>query len=329
MTDRGTMSAVRVDEFGGPEVLTVTDVPVPEPEDGQVLIEVERAGVNMADLGSRQNAYLAPQELPLFPGLEVGGRIVEGADGLEEGQRVAALIQGGGYAKYATAFAVAAVPIPDELETETAVALLLQGLTAWHCIHSCGRLAEGESIVIGAGAGGVGSLAIQLAKLAGAGRVIALASTDEKREICRELGADEAIDPQTEDLAGALQKANESQLINVVLEMTGGEVFTQSLQALAPWGRLVVYGAASGELNQVSTVELMQGTKTVSAFWAAHAVGPPETYQEPMGEVFARAIAGDLRAQIGKTYPLSEVAQAHEDMAARRTTGKLLLDPSN
>jgi NADPH2:quinone reductase len=173
----GLMRAVQVQRFGGPKVLELAEIPRPEPGEGQLLVKVERAGVNWADTGTRQNAYLAPQELPLVPGLEVAGTVVEGRDGFEAGQRVAAVVPSGGYAEYAAVFSTAATPIPEEIDEHTALALLVQGITAWHLCHTCARIEPGDSVVVGAGAGGVGTLAIQLAQSCHAGRVIALAGS--------------------------------------------------------------------------------------------------------------------------------------------------------
>jgi len=184
--------AVQIDEFGGPEVLKVVDLPKPEPSDGQVLIEVSRAGMNFADTHQRENSYLARYETPLVLGGEVAGRT-------EDGRRVVAMVPSGGYAEYALAHEAAVFPIPDGVDDGAALALLIQGLTAWHLYRTSAKLAEGESVVIISGAGGVGSLAVQLGHPFGAGRVIATASTEEKRALTLELGADAAVDPATED----------------------------------------------------------------------------------------------------------------------------------
>jgi NADPH2:quinone reductase len=323
------MRAIQIREFGGPEVLELVDLPVPEPGDGQVLIKVSRAGVNFADTHTRENSYLARQELPLIPGAEVAGVIDRAADGLEPGQRVVAMLASGGYAEYAAAPAAATFPIPDGLGDGTALALVLQGLTAWHLFRTSAQLREGEAVVVHAAAGGVGSIAVQLAKPFGAGRVIATASSEEKRELALELGADAAVDPGAEDLNGALREANGGQKVDVVLEMAGGRVFDESLRALAPFGRLVAYGMASREQREVSNGTLMRKSQAVVGFWLAHCLGRPEMMDEPLRDLFERAARGELRAVEGTTYPLSEVGRAHEDLQARRTSGKLLLDPAS
>jgi NADPH2:quinone reductase len=314
------MRAVRIDEFGGPQVLRLVDVPRPEPGEGELLIEVSRAGMNFADTHQREDSYIASQELPLALGGEVAGTT-------EDGRRVVALLRNGGYAEYAVAPEATVYPIPDGLDDGAALALLVQGLTAWHLLRTCGRVAQGESVVVISGAGGVGSLALQLAKPFGAGRVIATASSEEKRALTLELGADAAVDPATEDLTAALVDANGGRRVDVVLEMSGGRIFDQSAEALAPFGRIVAYGIASREQNTLQTGRLMRRSRTVVGFWLVHCLGRQEMVEEPLADLFERAARGELRPHVGATYPLSEVRRAHEDMQGRRTSGKLLLDP--
>jgi NADPH:quinone reductase len=312
---------VQIEEFGGPEVLQVVDLPKPEPGDGEVLIEVSRAGMNFADTHQRENSYLARYEVPLVLGGEVAGRT-------EDGQRVIALLANGGYAEYAVAPKEMVYPVPDRLDDGTALALLIQGLTAWHLLDTSAKLARGESVVVISGAGGVGSLAVQLAKPFGAGRVIATASTEEKRSLALSLGADAALDPSVEDLKGALIEANNGNQVDVVLEMSGGRVFSQSAEALAPFGRIVAYGIAGREQNTLQTGRLMRKSRAVVGFWLMHCLGRREMVEEPLADLFDRAARGELRPQIGETYGLSDVRRAHEDLQGRRTSGKVLLDPS-
>jgi NADPH2:quinone reductase len=315
------MRAVQIDEFGGPDVLQVVDVPKPEPGDREVLIEVSSAGINFADTHQRENTYLSRYEVPLVLGGEVAGTTLDG-------RRVVALLRSGGYAEFAVAHETAVFPIPDGVEDGTALALIIQGLTAWHLFRTSAKLKEGESVVVISGAGGVGSLAVQLAKPFGAGRVIATASTEEKRAMAVELGADAAVDPAEEDLKGALIEANEGRPVDVVLEMSGGRVFDQCAEALAPFGRIVAYGIASREQNAVETGRLMRKSRAVVGFWLMHCLGRRDMMEEPLHDLFERAARGELVAQVGETYALSDVRQAHEDLQGRRTTGKLLLDPS-
>jgi NADPH:quinone reductase len=316
------MRAIQQQEFGGPEVLQLVELPTPEPGEGEVLIRVARAGLNFADTHQRTNSYLAKATLPLVPGAEVAGVRDD------TGERVVALCGTGGYAEYATAPESMAFPIPDGLDDATALAILLQGLTAWHLYRTCARIQPGESVVVHAAAGGVGSLAVQLGHPMGAGRVIATASTKEKRALALELGADAAVDSSPEGLKERLEEANLGQKVDAVFEMAGGAVFEQSLAALAPFGRMVTYGIASGEPNQVETGSLMRRSRTVVGFWLMHCLGKPHMVDEALADLFERAARGELRAVVGATYPLADAARAQEDMQGRRTTGKVLLDPT-
>ena len=322
------MRAIQISEFGGPEVLELVDVDVPEPAEDEVLIRVARAGINFADTHQRENAYVRKFGLPLIPGNEVVGTVEAGA--LPAGTRVVAMTGGAGaYAEYVAAPASSTFPLPDGVEDGTALALLIQGLTAWHLHRTCARLERGESVVVHSAAGGVGGLTTQLAKPMGAGRVIATAGSEERRVRAVELGADIAIDPDTEDLTEALIVANGGEPVDVVLETSGGRVFDASFDALAPFGRIVVYGISSREQNEVRTGKLLRGSRSVIGFWLMHCLDRPAMVREPLADLFDRAARGELRAVVGETYPLSEVRRAHEDLTGRRTTGKLLLDPSS
>jgi NADPH:quinone reductase len=315
------MRAIQIEEFGGPEVLQVADVPIPEPGEGEVLIRVSRAGMNYADTHQRTNDYLARYELPLVPGGEVAG-VRE-----DTGERVVAMCGLGGYAEYATAPAALTFPIPDGVDDAAALALLIQGLTAWHLYRTSAKVALGESVVVHAAAGGVGSLAVQLGKPMGAGRVIATASTEEKRALALELGADVAIDASAEGMKERLEEANDGAKVDVVFEMAGGEVFEASLAALAPFGRLVTYGIASRQPNEISSGALMRRSRAVVGFWLMHCIGRPEMVDEALADLFTRVQRGELRVHVGGTYPLADAARAQVDLAERRTMGKLLLDP--
>jgi len=315
------MRAIQIDEFGGPEVLQLAELPVPEPGEGEALIRVSLAGMNYADTHQRTNDYLASYELPLVPGGEVAG-VRE-----DTGERVVAMSGLSGYAEYATAPVALTFPIPDGVDDGTALALLIQGLTAWHLYRTSAKLAPGESVVVHAAAGGVGSLAVQLGAPMGAGRVIATASTEEKRALALELGADVAIDADPEGMKERLEEANGGK-VDVVFEMAGGEVFEQSLAALAPFGRLVTYGIASRRPNEVSSGALMRRSRAVIGFWLMHCIGRPEMVDEALADLFARVQRGELRAHLGATYPLADAGRAQVDLAERRTMGKLLLDPS-
>jgi NADPH2:quinone reductase len=317
------MRAIQIHEFGGPEVLQLVDIPTPQPADGEVLIKVTRAGLNFADTHQRTNSYLAKAELPLVPGSEVAG-VRE-----DTGERVVALCGNGGYAEYATAPGALTFPIPDGVDDGTALALLLQGLTAWHLYKTCARVQPGESVVVIAAAGGVGSLAVQLGRPLGAGRVIAVASSEEKRNLTLELGADAAVDASADGLAERLIEANLGERVDAAFEMAGGRVFEECMSALAPFGRCVTYGIASEEQNTVQTGALMRRSHAVIGFWLMHCIGRPAMIDEALADLFARVADGELRVVVGGTYPLEQAAQAQVDLRERRTTGKVLLDPTS
>jgi NADPH2:quinone reductase len=315
--------AVQMIEFGGPEVLKVVELPTPQAGAGEVLIRVSRAGLNFADTHTRTNSYVQKATLPLIPGGEVAGVRDD------TGERVIALVGSGGYAEYATAPEELVFPIPDALDDGTALALIIQGLTAWHLYRTAGRVSAGESVVVHSAAGGVGSLAVQLGRPLGAGRIIATASNEAKRQLALELGADVAIDSATEGLTERLIEANAGRELDVVFEMSGGAVFDASYAALAPFGRLVVCGIASQEPNRVSTGSLLRHSRAVIGFYLFHCLRRPRMFTDALADLFARAARGELRAVVGATYPLEEVGQAHTDLRERRTTGKLLLDPAS
>ena len=283
-------------------------------------MQVTRAGVNFGDTHQREGQYVAERELPFVLGGEVAGTVGRRARGGAARHRRLRRAGGGP--------AERVFPIPDGLSDEAALALLVQGLTAWHLLRTSAKLAEGESVVVHSAAGGVGGLATQLAKPMGAGRVIATAGSEERRARALELGADAAVDPDADDLTAALVDANGGEPVDVVLETAGGRLFEQSLQALAPFGRLVAYGNSTREKVRVSNAALLKTSRAVVGFWLYHCLERREMVEPALADLFDRAARGELLPQIGETYPMSEVRRAHEDIAGRRTTGKLLLDPT-
>ncbi len=316
------MRAIQMTEFGGPEVLTLAELPKPEPGDGEVLIKVSRAGLNFADTHTRTNSYVRKATLPLVPGGEVAG-VRE-----DTGERVVALTGDGGYAEYAVAPRERVFPIPGGLDDGTALAIVIQGLTAWHLYRTAARVSDGESVVVHSAAGGVGSLAVQLGRPLGAGRTIATASSADKRALALELGADVAIDSAADGLQERLIEANDGREVDVVFDMAGGATFDASYAALAHFGRIVVCGIASQEPNEVRTGSLLRHSRSVVGFYLFHCLERPGMVADALADLFARAARGELRTVIGGTYPLDRAAQAHTDLRERRTTGKLLLDPA-
>jgi NADPH2:quinone reductase len=320
--------AVQITRFGGPEVLDVVDLPDPEPAAGQRLFEVSAAGINYADTHQIENSYLAAQTLPLIPGGEFVGREAGG------GPRVVGLLDGGGYSEKVAAHPRLTWEVPDGVSDAQALAVVLQGATAWHMLRTCAHLQEGESVVVIAAAGGVGSLAVQLARRWGAGRVIGTASSPEKRQLAEDLGAHTSVDPALADedpkqFTAALREANGGRPVDIVLEMTGGAVFDGSLAALAPFGRLVAYGMAGRTPPRpVQAPALMQKSRAVIGFWLAHCMSRPKMMDAAVTDLLRLVADGDLHPVAGGRYPLSAAREAHEALLSRKTTGKLVLDPS-
>jgi len=314
------MKAIQITEFGGPDVMHLVDLETPTPGAGQELITVSSIGINYADTHQTENSYLFPQKLPLIPGVEVVGTTASGV-------RVLALVEGGGYAQQVVTYSAAMVPVTEGVSDEQALCMLVQGSTAWHVLKTFGHLEPGETVVVHAAAGGVGTIAIQLAKMWGA-KVIAVASSEGKRALATSLGADAVVDATQENLGEAIRAANGGKRVNLVLEMVGGKTFDDSLEILAPFGRLVVYGMASRVAPTIiQPASLMGGSKTITGFWLQHCFGKKELMNDVIEQLFALVVAGKLKPVIGATYPMSQAAIAHTAMRSRETTGKITLDP--
>ena len=317
------MRAIQVTRFGGPEVLELVELPDPDAIPGLAVLEVDAAGVNYADTHAVENSYLSAQELPFIPGAEVVGRTADG-------RRLCGFTASGsgGYADRALIAPAAAFEVPEGVSDAAALGLLVQGLTAWHLLRTSARMVTGESVVVHAAAGGVGSLAIQLAKLWGAGRVIAVASSEEKRQLALDLGADVAIDADPAGLTAAIRAANDGKRVDIILEMVGGATTDASLRALAPFGRLVVYGMASREAaTPIAPSSLMTGSLSVIGFWLVDCmkVDPVGMVAQPLADLVRLVASGEVTPLPGSAYPLEDARRAHEDMRARRTTGKVIL----
>jgi NADPH:quinone reductase len=314
------MKAIQLREFGGADAFEYVELDDPTPGEGEVLVEVARSGVNFADTHSTRNDYLAEQELPLVPGAEIAGRT-------PDGRRVVALVGNGGYAEKVAVPESSLIPLPDEVDDEVAAAALLQGLTAMALVKRSARIEAGETLLVEAAAGGTGTLAVQIAKAAGA-RVIGMASSAEKRELVEGLGADATVDSQSNDLRAAILEANEGKKVDAVLHMSGGTNFDAEFAALAPLGRLVVFGNASREAREVNTGALLQSSRAVVGFWLVHVLARRDLAVPLIGELLGSLATGALRVTVGGVYPLSEAALAHQALESRASTGKLLLDPS-
>lgn len=323
------MKAIRIRETGGPEVMHLEEIETPTPSKGEVLIKVAAAGVNFADLAQRQGAYLTRTRTPMTLGLEVAGTIAalgQGVATLSVGSRVAAITEGG-YAEYAVAPVSRIIPIPSNLDFIHAAALPLQGLTAYQLLRESAHMQAGESVLVHAAAGGVGTLAVQLAKLIGAGIVVGTASSASKLDLVRRLRADVAINYTEANWVEQVKSATHGQGVDIILEMVGGEIAKQSLECLAPFGRLVVYGAVSGQMVQFSSVQLMRKNQAVIGYWLAQWIGRPDRIAQATRDLLQYVAAGRLEIIVGQTFPLAEAAAAHRALAERRTTGKAVLVP--
>lgn len=321
------MLAIRIHETGGPEVLRLEEVETPTPAQGEVLVKIAAAGINYADLAQRNGAYLTRTQTPMTLGFEVAGTIVEHGPGVNSppvGTRVIAFVSGG-YAEYAIASASAVIPIPEGLDFTHAAAFAVQGLTAYQTLRESGRLAAGESVMVQAAAGGVGTLAVQLARLMGAGKVIGTASSEHKLELVRRLGADAAINYTQDDWVEQVKKATGGRGVDIVLEVVGGEVAEKSLQCLAPFGRLVVIGAASGQRPSFSGVQLMYKNLSVVGYWLTAWMSRPDRIAAATAELMQYLAHGNLEIVVGHTFPLAQAAEAHRAIAERKTTGKVVL----
>jgi NADPH2:quinone reductase len=315
------MKAIQITEFGGPEVMHLVELADPKPTEGQDLINVSAIGINYADTHQTENSYLSPQKLPLVPGIEVVGTTSKGI-------RVLAPVDGGGYAQLAVAHTATMIPIPDGVSDEQALCMMVQGSTAWHILKTVGHVVPGETVVVHAAAGGVGTIAIQLAKMWGA-KVIAVTSSESKRALATSLGADAVVEADIENLGDAIKAANGGKPVNLILEMVGGKTFDESLNILAPFGRLITYGMASRVApTMIQPASLMGGSKTITGFWLAHCFGSKALMNDVIEELFALVKNGKLKPVIGATYGLSQATKAHQAMRARETTGKITLNPA-
>jgi NADPH2:quinone reductase len=329
------MKAVRAERTGGPEVLIHQDVDDPSPGPGEALIRVRAASVNFADIMRRRgDRHPSPTSFPFVPGAEVAGTVAavgDGVTGLEVGAPVFALVGengSSGYAQYALADAAQVIPLPPGLEPAKAAALVVAGATAFLALNDAGRLAPGETVLIQAAAGGVGGYAVQLAKLLGAGKVIALASTEGKRAEAVRLGADHVVDYTALGWAERVRELTGGRGADLVLEMSGGTVFGESLRALAPFGRSVVYGYASGENVALDPQDLLTSSQAVIGFnlgaWFQH---EPEQAFGALQRLIGFVLSGEVEVQVGRVLPLARAADAHRALEARETTGKIILDP--
>ncbi|MEK5068990.1 quinone oxidoreductase family protein [Sporosarcina sp. FSL K6-1508] len=324
------MKAIIFEEYGSADVLQQIEIDKPVIGDQEVLVEVQAIGVNYADTARREGKYVVPTPLPFIPGAEVAGVITEVGKDVKRykpGMRVVALIESAGYAAYVTIHEMALAPIPDGVDFVSAVALPLQGQTAYHILKTMGRLQKGETVLVHAAAGGVGAIAVQLAKIFGAGKIIATASSDEKLAHAKEMGADHLVNYTEEGWELKVRELTDGKGVDVALEMVGGDIFRNTLKCLAPFGRIVVFGAASGEQSALYAGELMRRNQSVIGFFLPQIMRNYDMYQASFKELLGFIESGELKLTIGGTYRLEEAADVHRLLQGRKTMGKLVLIP--
>ncbi|MDX1447721.1 MAG: quinone oxidoreductase [Acidimicrobiia bacterium] len=322
------MKAIVIPHKGGPEVLEWSDTPDPTAGSGQVVVDVAAAGLNFIDTYHRGGLY--PMEFPLIPGVEGAGTVAAvgpAVDGLAVGDRVAWTLNLGSYAEKVAIPATAAVPVPDDVSLEVAAAVMLQGTTAHYLVTDTFPLSSSDRCLIHAGAGGVGLLLIQLAKMIGA-EVFTTVGSEDKAELVREAGADHVILYRQVDFGDAVEEVAGRRALDVVYDGVGQAVFDRSLQLLRPRGMMVQFGNASGAVEPVEPLRLSRGG---SLFLTRPTLGDYiATRDELMGraaDLFRWIGEGKLDVRIGATYPMEKAADAHRALEGRQTTGKVLLLP--
>jgi NADPH2:quinone reductase len=323
-----TMKAIQVSQTGGPEVLELVELPIPEPKPNEALVQIKAAGVNFIDVYFREGRYPAP--LPFISGQEAAGVVTSiGTDvqNVKVGDRVAYTGALGSYAEYAAVPADRLVKIPGELDYTQAAAAMLQGMTAHYLCHSTYPIKRDETALIHAAAGGVGLLLVQMCKLLGA-RVIGTAGSDEKAALARDAGADEVINYSSQDFETETKRLTEGKGVHVVYDGVGQATFAKGLNVLRPRGYMVIFGGASGAVPPFDLLELTKhGSLHVTRPSLHNYLASREELDQRSGEVLEMIAAGDLKIRIHRAYPLAEAETAHRDLEGRKTTGKLLLIP--
>jgi NADPH:quinone reductase len=335
------MQAIRVHSYGAPDVLSYEELPTPEPGPGEVLIKVEAAAVNYADLMRRSNTpYPFPTPLPFTPGSEVAGRVVAlgtGVAGPAVGSQVFALVgQDGssGYAQYALANAAQVIPIPASLSADKACALIVAGTTALLALSEVARVQPGERVLVQAAGGGMGGYAVQIAKLLGAQLVIGAASSAAKREAARASGADEVVDYTQAGWPERVHELSGGEGVDVLIEVSGGQSFAESLRCLAPFGRVVVCGMASREPLQLDEAAILRFFYNPALNQSLHVFNlglwfglRPAVAGGALERVIGLAASGQLKIPVSQVLPLSQAAKAHRLIESRQSTGKIVLRP--
>ncbi|MDQ6652319.1 MAG: quinone oxidoreductase [Acidobacteriota bacterium] len=320
------MKAIQVAKVGGPEVLTLVDLPIPDPKPNETVVQIKAAGVNFIDVYFREGRYPAP--LPFINGQEAAGIVIAtGCDvtNVRLGERVAYTGLLGSYAQYAAVPPDRLVKIPDQLDFNQAAAAMLQGMTAHYLSHSTYPIKRGETALVHAAAGGLGLLLVQMCKLLGA-RVLATAGSAEKAQLARDAGADEVIIYTEQDFEMETHRLTEGKGVDVVYDGVGKTTFEKDLNVLRQRGNLVLFGGASGAVPLFDLLKLTQkGSLYVTRPSLGHYIATREELEQRSSDVMQMIIRGDLKLRIHKTYQLAEAQEAHRDLEGRKTTGKLLL----
>lgn len=322
------MHAIQAGAFGDSNVLEWRELPVPVPGAGEVAVRVTATGVNFADILTRRGGYSAGMKMPYIPGIDCLGTITAlgpGVSGLAVGQRVAAYPDHGSYAEVVVARAVLTYPAEPGVPDEAAASLNVL-VTAHNILVVAGRMARGEGVLIHAAAGGVGSTAVQMAKAFGAGRIFATVGDDSKIGVAREAGADVVINYRTEDAARRVLAETDGLGVDVILDSVAGDVFTNGFPALAPFGRYVIYGQASGKPAVVQASQLHRENRTVAGYTSGgYRKRRPEALASAVKAAFRMTMDGTVKVRVGARFPLREAAKAHDLVESRRSVGKVLL----
>jgi NADPH2:quinone reductase len=323
------MKAIVFEQTGGPEVLTLAEVPRPDARPGMVLIKNHAIGVNFADTRFRQGTYVVQPKLPDTPGMEAAGVIEavgEGVTGLRPGARVAAFTVKA-YADYCLAPVNMVIPLPDFVSFVDGAAFPIQVLTAYHLLHTADATGPGKCVLVHSAAGGVGLVAVQLAKVAGA-RVLATVSSDAKAELAKAHGADAVINYATQSFADEALRLTDGRGVDLILDAVGKPTFEAGLRCLAPFGHLILYGRAGGPTDPLNVASLSPKSIKVSGFMLPTVSrGFPDKTRESAERCFTLMREGRLKLHIGKTFPLAQAAEAHRYLESRESTGKLILLP--
>jgi len=322
------MKAIQVQKHGGPEVLTLVDLPVPKPKSNEVVVKISAAGINFVDVYFREGRYPAP--LPFVDGQEAAGIVSEVGSEVKSwkpADRVAYSSILGSYAEYAAVPADRLVRIPETITFEQAAAAMLQGMTAHYLVNSTYPLKKGETALIHAAAGGVGLLLVQMAKNIGA-RVIGTVGSPDKAKLAREAGADEVINYTEQDFETETRRLTDGKGVHVVYDGVGQSTFEKDLNVLRPRGYLVLFGASSGPVAPVDPIKLLQkGSLFLTRPTLAHHIATREELEQRATDVLNMISNGKLKLRSAHVYKLHEAQQAHRDLEGRKTTGKLLLIP--